>query len=193
MMLDTTTGDRGMPIDVSGPLAANALDCGRYSPPRWRVIVTSPRAEALARDSIQAIDIAAFLPMVARPLRGHSVLQPLFPGYLFALIDTDAPSWGNVFRARGVEDVLRAPGSTTPASVPASRVEAIMAHCSARQVVEDDPRPHLIAAGVSVQITTGMWADHRGVCQWSSHDRVALLLDVMGLQVNVARRAVREA
>ena len=68
-----------------------------------------------------------------------------------------------------------------------------MAHCSARQVVEDDPRPHLIAAGVSVQITTGMWADHRGVCQWSSHDRVALLLDVMGLQVNVARRAVREA
>lgn len=180
--------------DASGPGGENLRDCGRMAL-RWRVIVTAPRAETLARDSLQSRDFTTFLPMVVRPFGQRRITQPLFPGYLFALIDTTLPTWGNVFRSQGVEDVLRAPGSTIPASVPRQAVEAIMAHCSALQAVIDDPRPALIAAGVQVHINAGLWAGHNGVCLWSSHERIALLMDIMGreLRVVMPRRAVSEA
>lgn len=160
----------------------------------WHVIETGFREEALARDSIQAFGFAAFLPMVAKSLGRATVLHPLFPRYLFALFDA-GEDWGGLRRARGVVDVLRAVGSQAPAVVPREGVEAIMAHCSARQVVEHDPRPALIAAGIPVRVTTGLWADHRGVCLWSSAERVALLIDVMGreLRMVVPRRSVEEA
>jgi len=159
----------------------------------WHVIETEHRQEALARDSIQALGFTAFLPMVARPLGRATVLQPLFPRYLFAMFDAGS-DWGGLRRARGVVDVLRAVGSAAPAVVDHRRVEAIIAHCSARQVVDTDPRPALIAAGITVRVTTGLWADHRGVCLWSSAERVALLLDVMGreLRMIVPRRSVTE-
>ena len=160
----------------------------------WHVIETEHRQEALARDSIQAMGFAAFLPMVAARLGSATVLRPLFPRYLFALFDA-GEDWGGLRRARGVVDVLRAVGSYAPAIVPSARVEAIIAHCSARQVVDQDPRPALIAAGINVRVTTGLWADHHGVCLWSSAERVALLLDVMGKEMRmvVHRRSVTEA
>lgn len=190
--LDMATGDRGMPIDVSGPLAANALDCGRHSAPRWCVVTTGPRAEGLAYSSIQALGIPAFLPLVNVPLKQHTVSRPLFPGYLFAAIDFAAPGWGDVFRAKGVQTVMRAPGATMPDTIPLSAIEAIKARCDRANTVVADIRLDLIAAGVAVSITEGPFVDHRGVCLWSSHQRVRLMLDVLGTVVNLPRRAVAE-
>lgn len=192
MMLDTTTGDRGMPIDVSGPLAANALDCGRFSAP-WRVITTGPQAEDLAAASIASLGFEAFLPKVAVPIKQHQVLRPLFPGYLFARVDTSDATWPAIYRARGVEAVLTGVGTPLPAFLPEAAVAALRRHCDARQVIASDMRLDLIAAGVQVQIMDGPFLDHRGVCLWSSHQRVRLMLDVLGTVVNVPRRVVREA
>lgn len=160
----------------------------------WHVIETEHRQEPLARDSIQAIGFTAFLPMVANRLGKATVIAPLFPRYLFAMFDA-GEDWSGLRRARGVVNVLRGIGSQAPAIVHAARVEAIMAHCSARQVVDTDPRPALIAAGLTVRVTTGLWADHHGVCLWSSAERVALLMQVMGREMRMVlpRRSVTEA
>lgn len=182
-------------MDESFPPSAaptGVSHCGAINPP-WHVVETEHRQEALARDSIQGLGFAAFLPMVAQRLGKGAVLQPLFPRYLFAMFDA-GEDWGGLRRARGVVDVLRAVGSQRPATVARQRVEAIMAHCSARQVVDTDPRPALIAAGMPVRVTSGLWADHRGVCLWSSSDRVALLMDLMGREMRMVlpRRSVAE-
>jgi len=187
--LDSDVHDRANM--AGGPLAANALDCGRYSAP-WRVITTGPHAEDLAQASIAALGFDAFLPKVAVPLKQHCVLRPLFPGYLFARIDTSAPGWSAVYRARGVEAVLTGPGSAMPGTLPDAALTAIRRHCDARQVVVADMRYDLIQAGVPVQITGGVLVDHRGVCLWSSKDRVRLMLDVMGVVVTVKRPLVAE-
>jgi transcription antitermination factor NusG len=181
-----------MPADASSPAATNALDCGCYSAP-WRVIVTGPRAEDLAKSSILAIGFEAFLPKVAVPLRQHTVLRPLFPGYLFARIDTTQPDWGEVYRARGVENVLRGPSASAPDAVPDDVIDAIRQRCDENQRLMADVRFELIEAGVQVQVTDGIFMDQTGVCLWSSHQRVRLMLDVLGLVVNVPRRAVMEA
>lgn len=175
---------------ASSPLAASALDCGRYSAPRWRVVTTGPRAEDLAHSAIAALGFEAFLPKVLVPLKQHTVSKPLFPGYLFARIDTTQPDWGDVYRARGVESLLRAPGASNPDAIPDAAIEAIRRHCDEHNTVVQDVRLDLIAAGVQVQITSGPFLDQRGVCLWSSHQRVRLMLDVLGLVVNVGRRDV---
>lgn len=177
--------------DASGPLASSALDCGCHGAP-WRVITTGPRAEDLAQASIAALGFEAFLPKVAVPLKQHHALRPLFPGYLFARIDTSLPDWPAIYRARGVEAVLTGAGTPLPASLPEAAVAALRRHCDARQIVTTDVRLDMIAAGVPVQITEGLLIDHRGVCLWSSHQRVRLMLDVMGTVVTVQRRAVAE-
>lgn len=189
IVLDRATGDRAMaalrPIG-SGPLAG-----GRMAE-AWRVITTGPHAEDLAFTSIVALGFDAFLPKVAVPLKQHSVLRPLFPGYLFARIDTSVPQWPAIYRARGVEAVLTGAGSATPATLPDAAVDALRRHCDARQIVTSDMRYDLIAAGVQVQITEGLLLDHRGVCLWSNHERVRLMLDVMGVAVTVRRSTVVE-
>lgn len=190
ILLDNTLGDRAMHDDVSGPQAANALDCGSYSAPRWCVVTTGPRAEDLAHASIAALGFEVFLPKVNVPLKQHTVSRPLFPGYLFAAIDTTMPDWGDVFRARGVQTVMRAPGATLPDTIPRAAIEAIRAQCDRANTVVEEIRFGLIDAGVAVSITNGPFVDHRGVCLWSSHQRVRLMLDVLGTVVNVPRRLV---
>lgn len=187
--LDTPPQQRA--INGGGPLASGALDCGRYPPP-WRVITTGPHAEDLAYASVRAIGLEAFLPKVAVPLKQHSVLRPLFPGYLFARLDTTKPGWPSVYRARGVEAVLTAPGSSLPDTLPDAVVASIQRHCDARRVVVADVQYDLIEAGVPVRINGGPFVDHRGVCLWSSHERVRLMLDVMGVVVTVRRGLVGE-
>lgn len=191
--LDTATGDQAMGQSGADDPVRVASHSGAMAG-AWHVVETGFRDEALARDSIQSLGFTAFLPMVAKRLGSASVLHPLFPRYLFALFDA-GEDWGGLRRARGVVDVLRAVGTQAPATVDARRIEAIMAHCTARQVVASDPRPALIAAGLSVRVTTGLWADHQGVCLWSSHERIALLMEVMGreLRVVLPRRSVTEA
>jgi hypothetical protein len=176
-----------------GAAPTGVSHCGAILPP-WHVVEAAYGQEELARDSIQALGFTAFLPMVASRLGRGTILRPLFPRYLFAMFDA-GEDWGGLRRARGVVDVLRGVGSQAPATVERSRVEAIMAHCSARQVVSTDPRPALIAAGLPVRVTTGLWADHQGVCLWSSAERVALLMDVMGREIRMVlpRRSVKEA
>jgi transcriptional antiterminator RfaH len=192
ILLDSHLGNCGMHNNASGPLAANALGCGRYSAPRWCIITTGPRAEDLAHQSLLALGFDAFLPRVNVPLKQHTVSRPLFPGYLFAAIDTSLPDWGDIYRARGVDNVLKGPGATLPDTIPLSAIEAIRAHCDRVNTVVADIRYSLISAGVQVAITDGVFIDQRGVCLWSSHQRVRLMLDVLGTVVNLPRQAVVE-
>lgn len=178
---------------ASSPSGQMPMDCGRYSA-RWRVIVAEPRQEELAALSLAGLGYLpddVFLPTVKVPLRQHHVTKPLFPGYLFARIDTTRPDWGAVYRARGVHNILAGPGSTTPCHVPAVVIEAIRRHCDEANTLADDVRLDLIAAGVQVTVTAGPLLDQRGVCLWSSHHRVRLMLDVLGTVVNVPRRSVQ--
>lgn len=181
-----------MDDDTRSPVASNALDCGCYAA-AWRVIVAEPRRESLAAQSLASIGFETFLPLVRVQLRQHHVLRPLFPGYLFARIDTTRPEWGAAYRARGVHSILSAPGATVPSYIPSSVVEAIRQHCDKANTVVQELRLDPIATGVHVTVTAGPFLDHRGICLWSSHNRVRLMLDVLGTVVNLPRSSVAPA
>lgn len=185
-------GNPLMGIEPPCEWSHSALGGGRLPAPRWCIVTTGPRAEDTALQSIMALGFDAFLPKVNVPLKQHTVSRPLFPGYLFAAIDTTQPDWGDIYRARGVDNVLKGPGASLPDTVPLATVEAIKAHCDRVNTVVADIRYSLISAGVQVAITDGVFIDQRGVCLWSSHQRVRLMLDVLGTVVNVPRRAVVE-
>jgi transcriptional antiterminator RfaH len=182
-----------MEDDTRGPSGEIPMDCGRYSA-RWRVIVAEPRQEELAALSLAGLGYLpddVFLPMVRVPLRQHHVTRPLFPGYLFARIDTTTAHWGEVYRARGVHNILAGPGSTIPCHIPSAVIQAIRKHCDEANTVVEELRLDPITTGVQVTVTAGPFLDQRGICLWSSHHRVRLMLDVLGTVVNVPRRSVR--
>lgn len=161
--------------------------CGACAP-IWHVVASEYQAEKLAQQSIQEIGFGTLLPLIrrrteptkARPAR--TVLSPLFPGYVFAAWDGSA-NWAKARRAKGVASVLTAVGSDSPAVVPLLFIEALRARMDDQHVLQDLSVPDLLPAlpaMTAVVIRSGPLAGQRGIVEWSTEERVALLLHVLG-------------
>jgi transcription elongation factor/antiterminator RfaH len=58
---------------------------------QWFVISTKARREKFAQEQLGYRGVETFLPRIVEPsrLRGHAVVAPLFPSYLFVYIDLE--------------------------------------------------------------------------------------------------------
>lgn len=101
--------------ELPGSLGADACD-GASRPLvaalPWTVVATHPQAERWAEQNIARAGYRTYLPMVAVRKRDrvvrtvfHSVLVPLFPGYLFVVVERGSP-WTPVRYAPGVRSLL---------------------------------------------------------------------------------------
>lgn len=186
-MVDTGFGDRYLAIRPPG--ASGDQDCGRMVDQEWHVVATEYQAERLAAASIRSLDFQAFLPLIRirlpatskRPSRTET--RPAFPGYLFVLWQPE-DRWQGIKGEPGVARIISAIGnSEAPAVVSVGFMMLLLSRASQEGVIEDLSVPDLLpplAPSTWVRITGGHFAGHRAFCEWSTDERVGLLLEVLG-------------
>lgn len=157
----------------------------------WYLIQCKPRECFRARDNLQNQNFEAFLPTLSREVlrRGkrETVLEPLFPHYLFVRLSDVADNWAPLRSTRGVARVVRF--GDTPLSVPDDIVSAL------QEPVSVQPQA-LFEAGDKVQITEGALAGLEAIFAASDGDeRVVLLIKLLHQQqtVRVPLSQVRRA
>ena len=146
---------------------------------RWFVARVLPHQENRAELNLHRLGFRSFLPRLRRTVRharrSRDTLQPLFPGYVFIIIDLTKHRWRSVNGAFGVASLIM--GAEQPRPVPPGVVEALIVSCETRGA---DP----LEIGQKVRILSGPFAE--SVCrlaQLDDHGRVRVLLEIMGVQV----------
>jgi transcriptional antiterminator RfaH len=113
----------------------------------------------------------------ARWLR--DTLQPLFPGYIFIVIDLSKQRWRSINGTFGVASLIM--GAEHPRPVPPGVVEGLFVSCESSGVVRLDDA---LEIGHQVRIVSGPFADT--LCRLAHLDdrgRVRVLLEIMGMEV----------
>ncbi len=147
----------------------------------WYLIQCKPRECFRALENLQNQAFEAFLPTLSREVlrRGkrETVLEPLFPHYLFVRLSDVADNWAPLRSTRGVARVVRF--GDTPLSVPDDIVSAL------QEPVPTQPQA-LFEAGDKVQITEGALAGLEAIFAATDGDeRVVLLIKLLHQQQTV--------
>jgi transcriptional antiterminator RfaH len=152
---------------------------------RWFVVRTQPRRESQAERQLANQHYRTFLPRF-RKSRRHArkfeiVSAPLFPGYLFVILDLARDHWRSVNGTYGVDRLLTQGG--VPEPVPHGLVEQLLAAIDAEGIVRF--HPHL-QHGQMVRVSAGPFANLVGrLQQLDDSGRVRILLEVLGGKVPV--------
>lgn len=148
---------------------------------RWCVVQTLLREEDRAIENLKRQAFNVFYPLL-REHRGKTLkVVPMFSRYVFVEIETDELDWLQISSTRGVKRIM-----TTclerPSLLPVGWVEALM---SAGEITDVFLDGLAFKKGDVIEFTEGPFQGQRGVCQWTSEKRVALLLDLLGRQTMV--------
>ncbi len=163
------------------------LDPARAGGPRWFAVHSLPHREAGAQQQLENQGFHTFLPRCLKARRHarklENVLAPIFPRYLFVVLDLDRDRWRSVNGTFGVARLVTAGDWPQPA--PHGVVEALIALADDRDVLRFDVGGRL-AVGPKVRILAGPFAEQIGLLQrLDDNGRVRLLLDMMGGRVAV--------
>ena len=162
---------------------------------RWFAARVLPHREAAAQINLHRQGLRSFAPKVPRTVRHarilRNVLAPLFPGYIFVILDLSIQRWRAVNSTIGVASLIM--GGDQPMPVPMGVVEALVISTEASGLVRLDSD---LEIGQEVRILSGPFAE--ALCRLVHLDdkgRVRVLLEIMGGEVPVQlnRRQVAPA
>lgn len=154
---------------------------------RWYVVQTQMNGEAKAAQNLQRQGYDVYLPRYLRRRR-HArkvdfAAKPLFPRYIFVSIELAAQRWRAIQSTYGVSCLVCC--GDVPAAVPEGVVPALKAR-------EDDKgfvgmgAPAAFSPGDRVRVLAGAFMDNAGLFNGlADHDRVSILLDMLGRKVRV--------
>jgi transcription antitermination factor NusG len=150
---------------------------------RWFVARALTHQENRAQFNLHRLGFRNFLPRLRRTVR-HSrrlrdTMNPLFPGYIFIIMDLSKHRWRSVNGTFGVASLIM--GADQPAPVPPGVIEALVASCESRGVVRLEDS---LEIGQKVRILSGPFAE--ALCRLAHLDdrgRVRVLLEIMGTEV----------
>jgi transcriptional antiterminator RfaH len=153
---------------------------------RWFLVHTLPKSERRAQFHLNAQEFRTYAPWILKTVRHarqfRSVHAPLFPGYLFLILDLGRDRWSCVRSTVGVASVICQ--DLRPLPVPAGIVEGLIAQTDAGNVARLDSG---LAPGASVRILSGPFAQFVGTLErLDEPGRVRVLLEIMGTSVPVA-------
>lgn len=153
----------------------------------WYVAQTQVNGEAKAVQNLLRQGYEVYLPRYLKPRRharkSDVVAKPLFPRYLFVAVDVTTQRWRSIQSTFGVSHLVTR--GDAPAAVPEGVVFALKAREDARGFVKIDVRPQF-APGDKVRVRAGVFMDNAGLFDgMEDHDRVAILLDMLGGKVRV--------
>jgi transcriptional antiterminator RfaH len=153
----------------------------------WCAARLLAKREAYATHCLGVAGFTTYLPRLRenRTIRGRRVeaRPPLFPGYIFIAI---VAQWHAARWCPGVAHLIM--DGVTPARVP----DRIIDEIRTREVdgLVELPKPPRLAPGDRVRIVQGPFTDHLALyAGQTSHDRVAVLLKLLGGQHRAELRA----
>lgn len=149
----------------------------------WYVVHTKVRKEQYAEWQLTRRGVVTFLPWIVRPSRVNldDVVQPLFPGYLFARVDLEMQYW----------DVVWAPGvhrlvgfGEAPSSIDDEVIDFLRSRASNDGVVRMFP---VFREGDRVRIKQGPLAGLVGIIErpCGGRGRVRVLMELLRRQTRV--------
>jgi transcriptional antiterminator RfaH len=149
---------------------------------RWFLAHTLPKSERRAEMHLRAQGFRPYLPQINKTIRHarqfRDVRSPLFPGYIFLVLDLSRDRWLSVRSTVGVANLFTTEGRPVP--VPAGVVEGIIAR-SDRNVISAE-----LTKGQSVRIVSGPFANLVGTLErLDAAGRTRVLLEIMGTAVPV--------
>lgn len=154
---------------------------------QWHVAFTQPNAETRAAAHLANQDFPVYLPRFMkrrrigrREIRGPS---PLFPRYLFVGVDVGHQRWRSINGTVGVSWLVCQ--GDRPAAIDASVIEAIAGREDEDGLIKLSPL-RSFRPGEPVRIIGGVFTDQLGLYEgMADHDRVRILLDLLGRKVRV--------
>lgn len=151
----------------------------------WYVVSTKPHQEKQAELHIKQCDIECFLPLLKESKIIHrthkTVIEPLFPGYLFARFDLDKHGRA-VSYARGVRKIVEF--GSGPVALDATMIDAIKERLNNGFVT---PHSERFKMGQIVRIKGGPLAGLEAVFmrEMTDRNRVLLLLNTLGFHAKL--------
>jgi transcriptional antiterminator RfaH len=152
---------------------------------RWFLVHTQPKSERRAQLHLGAQGFRTHLPQIRKTIRHarqlKTVRAPLFPRYLFIILDLGRDRWLSVQSTVGVSSLFSCDGR--PITVPVGAVEALIEYV-------DEAALTLFQSGLrtgqSVRILTGPFANLVGTLErLDDAGRVRVLLEMMGTAVPI--------
>src|SRR6202790_120359 len=153
----------------------------------WYVVQTQVNAEAKAARNLVHQGFEIYLPRYLKR-RSHArkiekIAAPLFPRYLFVRIDMATQRWRSIQSTFGVSRLVT--NGDYPTIVPEGVVHALKAREDDKGFVRLDSKP-AFAPGDKVRVLAGAFMDNAGLFNGlADHDRVSILLDMLGRKVRV--------
>jgi transcriptional antiterminator RfaH len=157
----------------------------------WFVVQTQVNGEAKAARNLLRQGYEVYLPRYLKRRR-HArkvdfVPRPLFPRYMFVAIDMAAQRWRPIQSTFGVSRMVC--NGDDPAAVPDGVIPALKAREDDKGFVKMDVRSNF-SPGDKVRVLAGAFMDNAGLFDsFSDHDRVSILLDMLGRKVRVLLNA----
>ncbi len=154
---------------------------------RWYVVQTQPNGEAKAAENLRRQGYDIYLPRYLKRRR-HArkvdfVARPLFPRYMFVAFDVATQRWRSIQSTSGVSRLVT--NGDEPAAVPEGVVPSLRTREDAKGFVSLDAAP-AFAPGDKVRVLAGAFMDNAGLFNgMADHDRVTILLEMLGRQVRV--------
>jgi len=170
----------GCQSETASRLKGSVSDLQLNPGERWYVVQTLPHREAVAAQHLCAQGFRSFLPRFRKTVRHarklRHVLAPVFPGYMFVVLDVQRDRWRSVNGTFGVARLVTA--IDRPEPVPVGIVEALQSSSDLVGLVRFDSE---LVAGQKVRVLSGPFAQAIGALErLDDNGRVRVLLDMMG-------------
>jgi transcription elongation factor/antiterminator RfaH len=155
---------------------------------RWYLVHTLPHGESRAQLHLGAQGFRTHFPTIQKTIRHarqlRTVRAPLFPRYIFLILDLGRDRWLSVWGTVGVSSLYTC--GDRPVAVPEGIVETLIEN-------SDEANMALFSNGLrtgqSVRILSGPFANFVGKLErLNTAGRIRVLLDMMGTAVPVALR-----
>lgn len=146
----------------------------------WRLIYTKPVQESVAAENLVRQGYQTYLPMMRarkwRRGRSTSVIEPIFPRYLFISLSDESDNWAPIRSTKGVVKLVRF--GDRAARVPDDLVQSLKEREDQSGCLEHmnlEPQ-----SGDRVRIWNGPMAGYEGIFQCKSGlERVMVLLELL--------------
>ena len=153
---------------------------------RWYVARTLPQRELRAAQQLDNQGFRSFVPRYWKNRRHarkvETVSVPLFPRYIFPVLDRGRDRWRSINGTFGVDRLLTYGGEPQP--VPHGVVESLIEAADIDGNIQFDFH---LKEGQLVRVTSGPFADFVGELEHlDDNGRVRVLLEIMGGKMRVA-------
>ncbi len=159
------------------------------APARWYVAQTKPKAERRVSQWLETKGIEAFIPKMEikrkRRNRAVTLIEPVFPGYVFVRIEPRPNSWNKLKWTPGIKTILGYDG--VPSPIPGEVIEGLRERTGAESFIQPNPK---FNKGEKVRIVDGPLRGLMGVIEEArpGKERVRILMEILRMPTRVLAR-----